>query len=997
MTILTNIEEDRGGGVTPPNDYALDDIIDDNDNDNSQLLLLNKSNDNYDTNIINNSKFVNNSSSNNNIKYIKLEQDNVYIDLNENDNNNSNNKDVEVINENHNHSQDIKIEVREAKEDEKEKVEEVEEEDQFYHRPFNSELLINDQSITNRIKSVERGMNHISSYRDIGSLNNLSRSMELQQNIVLASCSPAAATTTTTLPGIINHDNSIDSCRDNIQLLNSSFNSENGGNEQEEDEEFEDILLERDNTDDLSAEKSKKLPPVSPFKQLLAMKLKSISSHIETISSGVDVVPVHREKYLTYPSSSASSSSLSSQLMSTMAANGKMLPNNNNNNNFSNFQTLSTSPSSSSSVSTFTPPTLSTSPNSLSSSPFKIVKPKYPSSSTSSSSSATTTTSDNLTNLNQNFTSMPNLLYNQNNNHRTSSHTTADSFVGSSQTQLASSNTSTSTSSSVTSTSSTSSISTSSISPNIHSNSIININNNNNISSLNYNFIQSNIQHQQPSYIINSQPPPTRKITPFISLSHSESGHSTSNITRPVLSSETNKIGSKLIFLLACSVFFSVSNLYYIQPLLNLIGEEFSQGPTVMSLVTMAVQAGYAVGLLFISTLGDIISKKKLILILSALTCISLIGVALSYHIAQMIVFQFIVGCSTIIPHIAIPLAIELSTPTERRSIIGILMSSLFVGLLGARVLSGIAAEFIGWRSVYYFASAIMFIISFFLFLSLPYTPRSQNPIPYNQLLRSIFNLFKLEPHLKQTCFVGSMVFATFSILWTTLSFQLNEEPFDFSSGFIGLFGLIGMAGAIASPIASKLHGRLSINILMIASLSICCIGYIILFFSEIHLPGIIAGIFILDLGVQACHITNQSRNHIITQIREELDGFASNASSYINAAYMASYFVGGAFGSGISGVVFDLFGWQGSSIVALVLLGVALSAHLTLYKTPRESEENNNNYYHQQQNDDNNNNNNNNQYGDNDNQHHQNDVVQNQDYHELQEMDKHLKFNYFI
>ncbi|GAM20396.1 hypothetical protein SAMD00019534_035710 [Acytostelium subglobosum LB1] len=421
--------------------------------------------------------------------------------------------------------------------------------------------------------------------------------------------------------------------------------------------------------------------------------------------------------------------------------------------------------------------------------------------------------------------------------------------------------------------------------------------------------------------------------------------HLASSITRPILSSETNKISNKLIVLLALSIFFSVSNLYYIQPLLNIVAEEFHVGYSVVALTTMAVQAGYAVGLLFISTLGDIISKKRLILILSASSCLSLVGVALSFHIVQLIIFQFVVGCSTIIPHIAIPLAIDLSNSTERTGILSILMSSLFVGLLGARVLSGIITEFLDWRGVYYFASIVMFIISILLFLLLPYTPRSQNPIPYKRLLSSIFRLFKTEPTLIQTSFIGSAVFATFSILWTTLSFRLNEQPFHYSSGFIGLFGLIGMAGAVTAPFANRLTDCFP-NIMIVLSLVVSVVGYTILLLFDNHLLAIIAGIFILDLGVQSCHITNQSRNHQLATNNNRGAGEHSLGSSnssngsytftprtHINAAYMASYFVGGAVGSGLCGVVYEYAGWKGSSILAMVFLGLAMAGHLSLYK----------------------------------------------------------------
>eukprot|EP01132_Coremiostelium_polycephalum_P004217 gene4217-5281_t len=389
-----------------------------------------------------------------------------------------------------------------------------------------------------------------------------------------------------------------------------------------------------------------------------------------------------------------------------------------------------------------------------------------------------------------------------------------------------------------------------------------------------------------------------------------------SSITRPVLLSDTAKVGNHILILLALSIFFSVSNLFCVQPLLNEIGEKLDVSNSVMSIISMSVQIGYAFGLLFISILGDVISKKKLILVLSIITCGSLIGVGLSQHASQFILFYFVVGASTIIPNIAIPLAIDLTNPQERNNILVILMTSLFVGLLGARVLSGVIGYLFGWRVVFFFASATIFIISILLFYFLPYTPRIQNPQPYPKLVYSIMINFR-EKVLRQTCFIGSMVFATFSILWTTLSFRLNDEPYHYSSGFIGLFGLIGMAGAIASPITGKLVGRIGLNVLMVIYLVISLAGYLVLI---------------------------QSTMSTTTMNQEE-------NNTKINAVYMSSYFIGGSIGSGLCGFVYSHWKWTGSCILAMVFLGAALTCHLMYFNDPLINNEiNNNNDQIQQQ-----------------------------------------------
>jgi len=73
-----------------------------------------------------------------------------------------------------------------------------------------------------------------------------------------------------------------------------------------------------------------------------------------------------------------------------------------------------------------------------------------------------------------------------------------------------------------------------------------------------------------------------------------------------------------------------------------------------------------------------------------------------------------------------------------------------------------------------------------------------------------------------------------------------------------------------------------------------------------------LVGVLLLDLAVQGVHISNQAA---IYRIRPE-------ARNRLTAAYMTSYFLGGAAGSLGSAAAFGRFGWMG-----VVVLGATLSA----------------------------------------------------------------------
>ena len=93
-------------------------------------------------------------------------------------------------------------------------------------------------------------------------------------------------------------------------------------------------------------------------------------------------------------------------------------------------------------------------------------------------------------------------------------------------------------------------------------------------------------------------------------------------------------------------------------------------------------------------------------------------------------------------------------------------------------------------------------------------------------------------------------------------------------------------------------------------------LSWIPLGFGRHSLTALIVGIVMLDLAVQAVHVSNQCS---IFRLLPE-------ARNRINAAYMTCYFFGGAAGSLISAYVYSSFGWtgviwMGSSVSALELL----------------------------------------------------------------------------
>jgi predicted MFS family arabinose efflux permease len=235
-------------------------------------------------------------------------------------------------------------------------------------------------------------------------------------------------------------------------------------------------------------------------------------------------------------------------------------------------------------------------------------------------------------------------------------------------------------------------------------------------------------------------------------------------------------------------------------------------------------------------------------------------------------------------------------------------MSGLLIGILLARTVSGLIAEVMGWRAVFWFGAAAMVILATTLRRVLPRIPPTTD-LSYGLLLRSVVSLVREEPNLRQRMMVGALTFGCFSTLWTSLAFLLSGAPYHYGNGVIGLFGLVGVVGALTASGAGRLADRghngraTTVSILiMLASWGVMAVG-------QSSVVALIVGIALLDLGVQGIHISNQSA---IYALRPE-------ARSRLTTAYMVAYFLGGAALSAITSSLYGSDGWG-----AICLLGGA-------------------------------------------------------------------------
>lgn len=369
------------------------------------------------------------------------------------------------------------------------------------------------------------------------------------------------------------------------------------------------------------------------------------------------------------------------------------------------------------------------------------------------------------------------------------------------------------------------------------------------------------------------------------------------------------RLSRAVVLLMAVATGISVANLYYSQPLLDLISGDLGISTASAGALVTMTQIGYALGLLFVLPLGDLLERRGLILALS-LACVgALILTATAQTAPWLFAASIVLGLLTVVAQVLVPLAATLAEPREQGTVVGIVMSGLLLGILLARTVAGLLAEVGGWRSVYWVAAVAMLVVTLALWRGLPVSRPTQRST-YGALMLSIGHFIRTEPVLRRRMVYGALTFFQFSVLWTALTGLLAGAPYRYSEGVIGLFGLIGVAGALAQ-LAGRYADRGRAVHLTVIFTGLLIASWLALALGKVSLAALVIGIVVLDAGVQGMQVTNQTQIYAISR----------EGRARVNAAYMTSYFAGGAIGSLVSTRVAAAGGW-----VAVCWLGAAVA-----------------------------------------------------------------------
>ncbi|MDU5779271.1 MAG: MFS transporter [Pantoea sp.] len=370
-----------------------------------------------------------------------------------------------------------------------------------------------------------------------------------------------------------------------------------------------------------------------------------------------------------------------------------------------------------------------------------------------------------------------------------------------------------------------------------------------------------------------------------------------------------------LIRLFAITGGVAVGNLYTAQPLLNDIALSFGAPPDSASMLITFTQLGYATGILLLVPLGDIRNRRRLIPAILFLSALSLCLTAVAPSMPLLMAAMALTGLTTVAGQLLTPFAGDLASPSQLGKVLGTIISGMLIGILLSRTVSGVIADFLGWRAVYFIAAGGALILAFLMLRMLPADVPRQH-LSYRELMRSLLSTIAESAAVRITLLIAACGFLVFTLFWTSLTFLLSSAPYSYTVSQIGLTGLAGLAGALMARRAGILHDRGHSVMATGLALLLALVAIGVAAWGRNSLYLIILAIILIDIAVQTLNVLHQTR---IISINPAM-------RSRLSTIFVVSNFIGAAVGSALAGILWHAGGWSAVMTGAAGFLALALA-----------------------------------------------------------------------
>ncbi len=388
-------------------------------------------------------------------------------------------------------------------------------------------------------------------------------------------------------------------------------------------------------------------------------------------------------------------------------------------------------------------------------------------------------------------------------------------------------------------------------------------------------------------------------------------------------------ISTAMVWLLAISTGLIVANLYYAQTLVGPIATTTGLMPQAAGLIVTLTQIGYCLGLLFIVPLGDMIENRRLVCGALLLTSFALLAAAFAGSAWMFLGASLCIGLGSVAAQVLVPFAAHLSQEATRGKTVGKVVSGLLIGIMLARPAASLVADHFGWHAIFLFGAVAMLALAMLLRWRLPVrVPTAM--LAYPKLLCSMWQLFCTTTVLRRRAAYQAGMFGAFSLFWTTVPLVLAAPSFHLSLTSIAIFALVGMAGAIASPVAGRLadrgHTGIATTVALLLGVGAFALPLLVPGSRTLALAVLVVASILLDMGVAANLVLGQ----------RAIFSLDAETRSRMNGVFLAIFFGGGALGSALGGWMYAAHGWHATLLLGAAFAALALAYHAAQFAAAR-------------------------------------------------------------
>ncbi|WP_115367580.1 MFS transporter [Alteripontixanthobacter maritimus] len=363
------------------------------------------------------------------------------------------------------------------------------------------------------------------------------------------------------------------------------------------------------------------------------------------------------------------------------------------------------------------------------------------------------------------------------------------------------------------------------------------------------------------------------------------------------------------------------ANAYYIHPIIGDVADHFGVSTAGIGLVPALNQLALAVGILLLLPLGDRYSNRSLTIVFTIGQCAGLLAMTLAQSFTVFAAGSTLLGFFTIAPYLLPAYASKRVAPERLGHVTAILTAGVIFGILVARVGAGVMAEYFGWRSVYWAASAAMIAIT----LTLPRImekgsrDKSVSKLAYGALLASLLSLVRSHREILLSGAIQGIGFGQFIALWLGLALHLTGPDMGYGTDVVGYLAGFAAVSVATTPYWGRLADRIGPRKARVGFCVVQTAGIALLLPFGYNLWLLMIPILIGNIVGPAIDVTSRMT---FLSLEPEL-------RTRLTTIYIVLMFIGGAIGSIAGTAIYDVFGWTGvastvlASCVALTAIAV--------------------------------------------------------------------------